>query len=90
MPDCTIALTMIIITHIVIRTKTSVCLENGSDRYGDPNTDWNDAAYKTGVLHKHGSTNGGTENARYMASVGYLGQTGILPNSENAASLTDV
>ena len=57
--------------------------ENGSDPYGHPNTDWNDAAYKTGVLHKHNvSINGGTENARYMASVGYLGQTGILPNSE--------
>ena len=24
--------------------------ENGSDPYGHPNTDWNDAAYKTGVL----------------------------------------
>ena len=59
--------------------------ENGSDPYGHPNTDWNDAAYKTGVLHKHNvSINGGTENARYMASVGYLGQTGILPNSERS------
>lgn len=36
-------------------------------------------------LHKHNvSINGGTENARYMASVGYLGQTGILPNSERS------
>ena len=59
--------------------------ENGSDPYGHPNSDWNDAAYKTGVLHKHNvSINGGTENARYMASVGNLGQTGILPNSERS------
>ena len=59
--------------------------EDGSDPYGHPNTDWNDAAYQTGVLHKHNvSINGGTENAKYMASVGYLGQTGILPNSERS------
>ena len=57
--------------------------EDGSDPFGHPNTDWNDAAYKTGVIHKHNvSINGGTESAKYMASVGYLGQTGILPNSE--------
>lgn len=57
--------------------------EDGSDPYGHPNTDWNDAAYETGVIHKHNvSINGGTETAKYMASVGYLGQTGILPNSE--------
>lgn len=59
--------------------------ENGSDPYGHPNTNWNDAAFKTGVLHKHNvSINGGTDNAKYMASVGYLGQTGILPNSERS------
>ena len=57
--------------------------EDGSDPFGHPNTDWNDAAFKTGVIHKHNvSINGGTESAKYMASVGYLGQTGILPNSE--------
>ena len=59
--------------------------EDGSDPYGHPNTNWNDAAFKTGVLHKHNvSINGGTDNAKYMASVGYLGQTGILPNSERS------
>ena len=57
--------------------------QDGSDPYGHPNTDWNDAAYQTGVLHKHNvNISGGTENTKYMASVGYLGQTGILPNSE--------
>lgn len=59
--------------------------ENGTDPYGHPNTDWNDAAYQTGVMHKHNvNINGGTENAKYMASLGYLGQTGILPNSERS------
>lgn len=57
--------------------------EDGSDPYGHPNTDWNDAAYQTGVLHKHNvSVAGGSESVKYMASAGYLGQTGILPNSE--------
>ena len=47
------------------------------------NTDWNDAAFRTGLLHKHNvNVAGGSENVKYMASAGYLGQTGILPNSE--------
>ncbi len=59
--------------------------ENGTDPYGHPNTDWNKAAYQTGVIHKHNvNINGGTEQAKYMASIGYLGQTGILPNSERS------
>ncbi|WP_287621267.1 TonB-dependent receptor [Parabacteroides sp.] len=57
--------------------------EDGSDPYGHPNTDWNDEAYRTGLLHKHNvSITGGAENVKYMASAGYLGQTGILPNSD--------
>ena len=57
--------------------------EDGSDPYGHPNTDWNDEAYRTGLLHKHNvSITGGAENVKYMASTGYLGQTGILPNSD--------
>lgn len=47
-----------------------------------PNTDWYGLAYKTGVQHRHNiNINGGSENAKYMASVGYLNQTGILPNA---------
>ncbi len=47
-----------------------------------PNTDWYDLAYKTGIQHRHNiNINGGSENAKYMASVGYLNQTGILPNA---------
>lgn len=57
--------------------------ENGSDPYGHPNTDWNDEAYRTGLLHKHNvNISGGSEQVKYMASAGYLGQTGILPNSD--------
>ncbi len=48
-----------------------------------PNTDWYGLAYKTGILHRHNvNINGGTESTRYMASLGYLNQTGVLPNAE--------
>jgi len=47
-----------------------------------PNTDWYDLAYKTGIQHRHNiSINGGTDNVHYMGSIGYLNQTGILPNA---------
>lgn len=57
--------------------------EDGTDPYGHANTNWNDEAYQTGLLHKHNvNVSGGTEKVKYMASAGYLGQSGILPNSE--------
>jgi TonB-linked SusC/RagA family outer membrane protein len=47
-----------------------------------PNTDWYDLAYKTGIQHRHNvNVTGGGENMKYMASLGYLNQTGILPNA---------
>lgn len=47
-----------------------------------PDTDWYDLAYKTGIQHRHNiNINGGSENVKYMASLGYLNQTGILPNA---------
>ena len=47
-----------------------------------PDTDWYDLAYKTGVQHRHNvNINGGSENVKYMASLGYLNQTGILSNA---------
>lgn len=47
-----------------------------------PDIDWYDLAYKTGVQHRHNvNINGGSENVKYMASLGYLNQTGILPNA---------
>lgn len=48
-----------------------------------PNTDWYDLILKTGFQHSHNvNISGGTENFKFMGSVGYLGQSGILPNSE--------
>ncbi len=56
---------------------------DGSDPYGHPNTDWYDLAYQTGLQQQHGiNVNGGSEHVSYMASVGYLGQKGILPHAE--------
>lgn len=47
-----------------------------------PDTDWYDLAYKTGIQHRHNiNINGGSENVKYMASLGYLNQTGVLPNA---------
>lgn len=57
--------------------------KDGSSPYTHPNTDWYDLAYKTGFQHQHNvSASGGSENVSYMASVGLLNQSGILPNSE--------
>ena len=48
-----------------------------------PNTDWYDLAYKTGIQHRHNvNISGGTEHVKYMGSLGYLNQTGVLPNAE--------
>ncbi len=56
--------------------------QNGSSPYTHPNTDWYDLAYKTGMQHQHNVTaSGGTQSTKYHASVGFLGQEGILPNS---------
>ena len=48
-----------------------------------PNTDWYDEAYRTGLQHSHNvNIGGGTDDVKYMASVGYLDQKGILPNAQ--------
>lgn len=48
-----------------------------------PNTDWYDLILKTGFQHSHNvNISGGTESIKFMGSVGYLGQSGILPHSE--------
>lgn len=48
-----------------------------------PNTDWYDLAYKTGIQHRHNvNISGSSEAVRYMASVGFLDQTGILKNTD--------
>lgn len=58
-------------------------MRNGSDPDNYANTDWYDLAYKTGLQHRHSvNVSGGSEHVKYMASIGYLGQTGILPNAD--------
>lgn len=58
--------------------------ENGSDPDGHANTNWKDLFYDrsgfqtTQNLH----ISGGTEAARYMASIGYTDQNGIIRNSD--------
>lgn len=69
--------------------------KDGSDPYRYPDTDWNDLAFRTGIQHQHNvSLNGGNEYMKYMVSVGYLNQRGILPHSEreqlNARTNLDV
>jgi TonB-linked SusC/RagA family outer membrane protein len=57
--------------------------KDGSDPYGHPNTDWYDLAFRNGQQHRHNvNVNGGTDKVNYMASVGFLQQEGILPNSD--------
>ena len=50
---------------------------------GHPDTHWYDLAFRTALMQHHNvSVNGGSEQVRYMASLGYLGQSGILPNAK--------
>ena len=53
---------------------------DGSDPYNYANTDWQDLLYtESGFQTQHNvSINGGTEQMRYMASVGYQGQEGLI------------
>lgn len=57
--------------------------ETGSNPYTHPNTDWHDLFYtESGFQTQHNiNINGGTEQMRYMASVGYQGQTGLIKNT---------
>lgn len=56
---------------------------DGSDPYAYPNTDWNKLGYDgNGFMHQHNvNMSGGTENVKYMASIGYLNQNGIMVHS---------
>lgn len=55
--------------------------KDGSDPDNYANTDWLGLLYKTGMQSQHNVTlQGGNENAKYLASVGYLYQDGIIDN----------
>ena len=57
---------------------------NGSDPDNYPNTDWLGLFYKDkGFQHSHrAEVSGGSETTTYMFSLGYLGQDGIIENSD--------
>lgn len=58
--------------------------EDGSDPYNYPNTDWIDLLFtESGFQHTHNiNISGGNETMRYMASVGYQGQDGIIRHTD--------
>src|SRR5690606_19314990 len=53
---------------------------DGSDPFNYPNTDWLDRAYQgNGLQQNHYvGVNGGNDNTRYMLSLGYYGQNGLM------------
>ena len=57
----------------------------GSDPYGHPNTDWYDLFYTgSGFMNRHNiGMSGGSEWAKYRASLGYVKQEGIVENATN-------
>lgn len=64
--------------------------EDGSDPYGHPNTDWIGLLYdQSGFQMTHNlNMSGGNESTRYMVSLGYQDQTGIIRNvSKNQYSM---
>lgn len=53
-----------------------------SDIANARNTDWFGAVSRTGMMHSHNiSINGGSESTQYMASLNYLGQSGVIKNN---------
>lgn len=56
--------------------------DNGKNPLLYPNTDWFDATFKTKLATNHIlSINGGTNQARYYVSLGYLNNPGVMDNS---------
>ncbi|MEO5889023.1 MAG: TonB-dependent receptor [Ferruginibacter sp.] len=57
--------------------------KDGSDPWGHPNTDWFGTALKTWAPQQRHSVqvNGGSENVKYIASLGYNNQDGYYKNS---------
>jgi TonB-dependent starch-binding outer membrane protein SusC len=58
-------------------------LGNQSANDDGANTDWQDVITRSGLTHNHNiSFSGGTAGAKYIASVNYFNQQGILVNSD--------
>lgn len=58
-------------------------MRDGSDRDNYPNTDWQDLLYTGSGFQTAHNVNvaGGTENVKYMTSIGYMDQEGLIKNS---------
>ena len=65
---------------------------DGSDPWGHPNTDWFGAVIKKwSPQHRHNlQLNGGSENVKYFASLGYQNQDGIYKNSATGYKQYDI
>ncbi|MEO6961316.1 MAG: TonB-dependent receptor [Puia sp.] len=59
--------------------------KNGSDPVNYPNTDWMARLFQgKGMQQSHNiSLSGGTESSRYLLSLGYLNQDGLIKNTDN-------
>jgi TonB-linked SusC/RagA family outer membrane protein len=66
--------------------------KDGSDIWGHPNTDWfGDALKKWAPQQRHNlQINGGSDNVRYLASLGYQNQDGYYKNSATGYKQYDV
>ncbi|WP_233219169.1 SusC/RagA family TonB-linked outer membrane protein [Adhaeribacter arboris] len=64
------------VTNATFKPDDMQKFRDGSDPWGHPNTDWFDAALKTwSPQSRHNlQLNGGSENIRYLASLGYQNQ----------------
>jgi len=65
---------------------------DGSDPWGHPNTDWFGATLKKNSpqVRHNVQLNGGTENFRYLASLGYQNQDGYYINSATGYKQYDI
>lgn len=65
---------------------------DGSDPWGHPNTDWYAATLKTwSPQARHNvQLTGGTENVKYLASIGYQNQDGYYKNSATGYKQYDI
>jgi TonB-dependent starch-binding outer membrane protein SusC len=66
--------------------------QDGSDPWGHPNTDWFGATLKRNSpqVRHNVQLNGGTENFRYLASLGYQNQDGYYINSATGYKQYDI
>lgn len=56
----------------------------GADKYKYPNTDWFESLYENALIHEHNlSIRGGTQKSTAFLSFNYLGQDGMIPNTDS-------